>query len=61
LLARLRFAAGVWFLVLAAVLLGYRVGGWWPPVLVVLAALSFYVAYRLPRAIRATKAPKDAT
>jgi hypothetical protein len=61
LFAWVRFAAGVCLLVLAAILLGYHIGGWWPAVLVAVAAPAFYVAYRLPRTIRATKASRDAT
>jgi hypothetical protein len=58
--ARMRFAAGVWLLVLTGILYGYHRGGWWRPLLVVAAALSFYAAYRLPRAIRASKESSDA-
>ena len=62
LLAWLRFAGGVVFLVLAAILLGYHSGGWWwPALLVALAALEFYTAYRLPPAIAATTASTNAT
>jgi hypothetical protein len=53
LFARLRIAAGVWLLVLTAILYGYHRGGWWRALLVPAAILSFYAAYRLPRAIRA--------
>jgi hypothetical protein len=55
-----RFAGGVCLLVLAAILLGYDTGGWWPAVLIALASLEFYTAYRLPRTIRAMQASRDA-
>jgi hypothetical protein len=62
LFASLRFAGGVVLLVLAAILVGYHVGGWWwPSLLAATAALAFYVAYRLPSAIAATKASSSAT
>jgi uncharacterized membrane protein YdbT with pleckstrin-like domain len=55
LFARLRFAGGVFLLVLAAILLGYDTDLWLSAVLVVLAALNFYTAYPLPQTIRAMK------
>jgi hypothetical protein len=61
LFARVRMGAGVWLLVLTAVLYGYGRGGWWGVLLVPTAALPFYVAYRLPRAISARTISTDAT
>jgi uncharacterized protein (DUF58 family) len=61
LFARVRIGAGVWLLVLTAVLYGYGRGGWWGLLLVPTAALLFYVAYRLPRAISARTTSSDAT
>ena len=61
LFARMRIVAGVWLLVLTGILYGYHRGGWWRPLLVVAAALSFYAAYRLPRAIDARKDSNDET
>ena len=60
LFARIRMAAGVWLLILAAILYGYDRGGWWRVLLVPTAGLLFYVAYRLPRAIRARPNSTDA-
>jgi hypothetical protein len=59
--ARVRFATGVWLLVLTAILYGFGRGGWWGVVLVPTAALLFHIAYRLPRAISARKLSTDAT
>jgi hypothetical protein len=55
LFARVRIGAGVWLLVLTAILYGHGRGGWWGVLLVPTATLLFYVAYRLPRAISASK------
>jgi hypothetical protein len=56
----LRRAAGVVFLVIAAILLGSQSARWWLPALLVgLAAREFYTAYRLPPAIVATKPSAD--
>jgi hypothetical protein len=52
--ARVRIGVGVWLLVLTAILYGYDRGGWWGVLLLPAAALHFYLAYRVPRAIRAT-------
>ncbi len=61
LFAWLRSAGGVVLLALAAILVGYRVGGWWwPTLLVAMAALEFYTAYRLPPAVAASKASMNA-
>ena len=53
LFARMRAAVGVWLLVLTAILYGSDRSGWWGLLLVPAAALHFYIAYRLPRAISA--------
>ncbi len=53
LVARVRIGVGVWLLILTAVLYGYGRGGWWGLLLVPAAALHFYLAYRVPRAISA--------
>ena len=53
LFARIRIGVGVWLLILTAMLYGYDRGGWWRVLLVPTAAVPFYAAYRLPRAIRA--------
>ena len=59
LFARVRIGVGVWLLVLTAILYGSGRGGWWGVLLVPTAALLFYVAYRLPRAISArTNSPR---
>jgi hypothetical protein len=55
-----RIGAGVWLLVLTAVLYGDGRGGWWGVLLVPTAALLFSVAYRLPRAISARTISTDA-
>jgi hypothetical protein len=51
--ARVRAAAGVWLLILTAILYGSDRSGWLGLLLVPAAALLLYLAYRLPRAIRA--------
>jgi hypothetical protein len=55
LFTRIRIGVGVWLLVLAAILYGYDRGGWWRVLLVPTAALLFYIAYRLPRAMSARR------
>jgi hypothetical protein len=60
LFACVRIGAGVWLLVLTAILYGYGRGGWWGVLLVPTATVPFYVAYRPPRAISARKISKDA-
>ena len=55
-----RFVAGGALLVIAGILWAYQTAGWLPVVLIAVAALAFYVAYRLPRAICATRTPRDA-
>ena len=50
--AGVRMVAGVWLLILTAILYGYDRGGWWRVLLIPAAAGHFYVAYllhRLPR------------
>ena len=50
-------AAGVWLLILTAILYGYDRGGWWRILLIAAAAGHFYFAYllhRLPRAAGAS-------
>jgi hypothetical protein len=60
LFAYVRIGAGVWLLALTAILYGYGRGGWWRVLLVPTAALLFYVAYHLPRAISARKISTNA-
>jgi hypothetical protein len=60
LIARVRIAVGVWLLILTAVLYGYGQSGWWGLLLVPAAALHFYLAYRVPRAISARTNSTDA-
>jgi hypothetical protein len=55
-IARLRFAAGVVLLVIAAILYGSGNGGWLGALLVVVAAGAFYGAYRMPRAVEEERA-----
>jgi hypothetical protein len=61
LFARIRVGVGVWLLILTAILYGYDRGGWWRVLLAPTAALFFYIAYRLPRAISARTNSTDAT
>jgi hypothetical protein len=56
--ARIRIGGGVSLLIVAAILIGYDV--WWGVLLVPVAALSFYAAYRFPRAISARMNSTDA-
>jgi hypothetical protein len=51
LFARLPIGGGVVQLALGAILVGY--GVWWGLLVLPVAALTFYTAYRLPRAISA--------
>jgi hypothetical protein len=60
LFASVRIGAGVWLLVLTVILYGYGRGGWWGALLVPTAAVLFYLTYRLPRAIRASRNSTDA-
>ena len=46
-----RFLIGVWLVVLTALLYGWDRAGWWMPLLLVAAALHFYLAYRLRKLI----------
>jgi uncharacterized protein (DUF58 family) len=61
LVARVRVGVGLWLLILTAILYGSGNGGWWGVLLVPAAALHFYLAYRLPRAISARTNSRDAT
>jgi len=45
--ARLRVGVGIWLLFLTTVLYGYGQAGDWAWLLLVAAALNFYLAYRL--------------
>ncbi|HEV3047217.1 MAG TPA: hypothetical protein VGY13_07620 [Solirubrobacteraceae bacterium] len=49
LIIRVRIAIGIWLLVLGGILLGD--GYWWGVVMVAPAALHFYFAYRIRRAV----------
>jgi len=60
LVSRVRIGVGVWLLILTAILYGYGQGGWWGLLLVPAAALHFYLAYRVPRAIGARVNSTDA-
>ncbi len=60
LFAGVRVGAGVWLLILTAILYGYDRGGWWRPLLLAAAAGHFYFAYRL-RAISARANSRDVT
>jgi hypothetical protein len=51
--SRVRIGAGIWLLILTAVLVSSGGSTWW--VLLLGAALCFYLAYREPRAISAKK------
>jgi hypothetical protein len=44
-------------LIVSVILIGYDV--WWGVLLVPVAALAFYAAYRFPQAIRATANPTN--
>ncbi len=58
LFASVRAGGGVTLLIVSIILLGYDV--WWGVLLVPVAALALYAAYRNPRAIRATTNSTDA-
>ncbi len=60
LVARVRIGVGAWLLILTVILYGYGQGGWWGLLLVSAAALHFYLAYRVPRAISARTDLRDA-
>ena len=60
LIARVRVGVGVWLLIMTAILYGSGRGSWWGVLLVPGAAVSFYLAYRLPRVISARKNSADA-
>ena len=57
-IARLRFAAGVALLVVAAIFYASGSGAWWRALLVVVAAGAFYGAYRMPRAVEEERAAR---
>jgi len=60
--AGVRTAAGVWLLILTAILYGYDRGGWWRVLLILAAALHLYFAYllyRLPRAASASPSERS--
>ena len=60
LVARVRIGVGAWLLFLTAILYSRGPGGWWGVLLVPAAALNFYLAYRVPRAIRGSASARDA-
>jgi hypothetical protein len=60
LVARLRIGIGLWLLILTGLLYCYGQSGWWGLLLVPAAGLHFYLAYRVPRAIRARTNTTDA-
>ena len=61
LFAPMRAVAGVWLLILTAILYGYDRGGWWGALLIPAAAGHFYFAYRLYRVPRAASAAMRST
>jgi hypothetical protein len=60
LVSRVRIAVGVWLLILTAIVYADGPGGGWGALLVPAAALNFYLAYRMPRALRASASSRDA-
>jgi hypothetical protein len=56
LVSRIRIGVGVWLLTLTVILSSYGVGSWCGVVLIPAAVLCFYLAYREPRTVRASKA-----
>ena len=56
-----RMGAGVWLLILTAILYGYDRGGWWRVLLIAAAAGHFYFAYLLRRLPRAPSARMNST
>jgi hypothetical protein len=60
LVARVRIGVGVWLLILTGLLLHYGQDARWLLLLLPAAALNFYLAYRMPRAIRARTSSRDA-
>ena len=56
-----RVAAGVWLLILTAILYGYDRGGWWRVLLIPAAAGHLYAGYLLHRRARAARASEDST
>ena len=59
--AGVRMGAGVWLLILTAILYGYDRGGWWRVLLIAAAAGHFYFADRLLRLPRAASARMNST
>jgi hypothetical protein len=59
--AGVRMGAGVWLLVLTAILYGYHRGGWWRVLLIAAAAGHFYFAYLLHRLPGAASARMNST
>jgi hypothetical protein len=59
--AGVRMGAGVWLLILTAILYGYDRGGWWRVLLIAAAAGHFYFAYLLHRLPRAASARMNST
>ena len=60
-LAFVRTLAGLWFVILTAILLGYHRGETWVWLLVPSAALSFLAAWYIPRAVAAVTGSSDAS
>jgi hypothetical protein len=47
-----RIAAGIWLLVLTAIMYGTGHGGWWGALLLPFAALHFYLVYRVTHPVK---------
>jgi hypothetical protein len=60
LIARVRVGVGVWLLILTGILCGYGRSDWLAALLVPIAGLHFYLAYRVPRAIATRTTSTDA-
>jgi len=60
LIARVRIGVGVWLLIVTAILFGTGQSGWWAALLVLAAALHFYLAYGARRAIGTRTNSRDA-
>jgi hypothetical protein len=60
LIARVRVGVGTWLLILTAILCGYGRSQWLAGLLVPAAALHFYLACRVPRAIATRTNSMDA-
>ena len=59
--AGVRMAAGVWLLILTAILYGYDRGGWWRVLLIPAAAGHFYCGYLLLRRAASASRSEDST